>query len=694
MSAGDRQPEFDVVIVGAGISGALVAKFLGQAGRRVLVLEAGDGIEPNSNDALERYYHSTSKAPESPYTPELFVAACEDPNDPIQRLTQGNRSDQAFQNPSSINAGRPTVLSISLRAWQEPHKLHWTDADSKKCDPKNIDVNYLDQSTSPLPFASTYERTAGGTARHWMGISLRHLPNDFMMGKRYGSFSRNGKQCPWPNWPIGYAELDPWYARAEGEIGVSGDAAAQKDLEKKLRFPNGNLHAYPMAGIPASYADKSLSDALKGSAVTFPARTGHTIELELTPLPVARNSEPFNRRRACAGNSSCIPICPIQAKYDPTITLREALNTGQVVIEFRAVACDIVTSRTDKGQAVTQIEYIKYEKDVGGLSARYRVSGKDFVLAANAIETPRLLLMSNGGKGILPAGVPVGHYLMDHPFLIASARSKTPVYSYRGPLVTSGIETLRDGEFRHRQASFRVDVSNSGWTLTSHGQAQTLAEDFITGGNESGMNPEKAVLGGPALVGKLHDILTTQVSLGFLVEQTPDFENQVTLSENVDGLGLPRPRINYDFSDYTKDGLAEAMSLANRIFDAAGFEKYPDDPTTKVTGDTPPATKPGDKATAKKKPADACSFEWKDAETGKPVVIRYMGAGHIAGTCRMGTEADRATSVVDRDLKAWGIDNLYIVGSAVFPTLGTANPTLTIAALALRLADHLREKSV
>jgi choline dehydrogenase-like flavoprotein len=667
--------DYDVVIVGAGISGALVAKFLALADKqrkiRILILEAGEEIKPNNNEALERYYESTSKVPESPYTPEIFAHAVKDANDRVGAITQGQRSDAVLRNPSCINAGRPTVLSVSVRAWQEPDKGQWGGADRDKCDPKNFDVNYFDQQGA-LPFASTYERIAGGTARHWMGISLRHLPNDFKMGQRYTSFTdRKGKPSPWPDWPLDYATMDPWYARAESEIGVSGDPAVQQHLEEKLNFIGGNLHGYPMAGIPLSYSDKQLNEGLQKNTVTFPAQGGQQVKLEVTQLPVARNSEPFNRRRACAGNSSCIPICPIQAKYDPTITLREALNTGRVSIEYRAVACDIATiPMGPDDQSVTHIEYIKYESEVGGRSVRHTVRARTYVLAGNAIETPRLLLMSNGQKGILPGEMPVGRYLMDHPFMIASATSQAPVYPYRGPLVTAGIEMLRDGEFRRRHASFRTDISNSGWSLTTHGTAQTLAEDFITGGNSSGKNGGGDVFGGQSLMTALHDILTRQVSLGFLVEQTPDWENCVTLSDLHDGLGLPRPRIEYDFSNYTKDGLAEAAALAKKIFHATGCDEYPDEPG------------PGTPI-----PPDSCSFDWKDAETGKPIVIHYMGAGHIAGTCRMGVE--RKTSVVDSELKVWGFNNLYVIGSAVFPTLGTANPTLTIAALALRLADHL-----
>jgi choline dehydrogenase-like flavoprotein len=72
---------------------------------------------------------------------------------------------------------------------------------------------------------------------------------------------------------------------------------------------------------------------------------------------------------------------------------------------------------------------------------------------------------------------------------------------------------------------------------------------------------------------------------------------------------------------------------------------------------------------------------------GKDVVLNYMGAGHVMGTCRMGT--GKGNSVVNDMQQSWDHANLYLVGSGTFPTGATANPTLTIAALALRTADKI-----
>jgi choline dehydrogenase-like flavoprotein len=68
---------------------------------------------------------------------------------------------------------------------------------------------------------------------------------------------------------------------------------------------------------------------------------------------------------------------------------------------------------------------------------------------------------------------------------------------------------------------------------------------------------------------------------------------------------------------------------------------------------------------------------------------QFFGAGHIMGTTRMGLNPK--TSVIDQDLRSHDHPNMFIVGSSVFPTAGTANPTLTIAALSLRAADTIKK---
>jgi choline dehydrogenase-like flavoprotein len=171
---------------------------------------------------------------------------------------------------------------------------------------------------------------------------------------------------------------------------------------------------------------------------------------------------------------------------------------------------------------------------------------------------------------------------------------------------------------------------------------------------------------GRELVEKLGDVFTRQFRIGFLVEQTPDLENRVTLSEIKDGLGLRRPEISYDLSDYTRQGIVAAYRMKNLLFSKMGVK----DCTKEV---------------AKNEPS-----RFEELIDDKIVALSYGGAGHIMGTCRMGSKKDN--SVVNSDQQSWDHDNLYLLGSSTFPTGGTANPTLTIAALALRAAEHIAKR--
>src|SRR5690606_19858576 len=113
-----------------------------------------------------------------------------------------------------------------------------------------------------------------------------------------------------------------------------------------------------------------------------------------------------------------------------------------------------------------------------------------------------------------------------------------------------------------------------------------------------------------------------------------------------DAIGIPRPRIYYSLDEYALQGMAVARQVSEQVFRAMG----------------------------------ALTIE-HGAE--------YEGAGHVMGTYRMGN--DPRTSVVDAEQRSHDHPNLFLLGSGVFPTVGTANPTLTIAALALWAAQTIRD---
>lgn len=530
--------DFDVVIVGAGIAGGLAADSLAKAGLKVIVLEAGPNAQ-SRGPLMKKYYATPIRTPESPYA-----------NEP--------------------KAPRPEVIAL--------------------------DEYYVQKGE--MKFMSTYERRVGGTTWHWLGTSIRLLPNDFKLKTAYGQGL---------DWPISYQELEPWYGKAEVELGVAGDGEWDHGAPRSTGYPN--------RAITQSYLDREIGKAVEGSEFDG-------VGLKVGPTPQARDPD------LCVGSTSCIPLCPTGAKYEATRHLNRAKAQGAVIQDKSVV------SRVNVG-ADGKIESVEYTTWDG---AKKTVTGRAFILSANAIETPKIMLMSKSDafpKGIGNSSDQVGRNLTDHPVQLSWALAKKPLYPFRGPLSTSGIETLRDGAFRKDRAAFRIEIGNDGWAWPT-GSPSSTAQDFI---NKN--------LFGAKLRAAVKDHVTRQVRLCSLVEQLGDPNNRVVPSDKVDALGIPRPEVTFNVGAYERAGVEAAKKAHQLVFD-------------------------------------------KIEATESHHHTEIFGAGHIMGTCRMG--ASKADSVVDANSRSHDHDNLYILGSSVFPTVGTGNPTLTIAALALKAANAVAKQ--
>jgi len=198
----------------------------------------------------------------------------------------------------------------------------------------------------------------------------------------------------------------------------------------------------------------------------------------------------------------------------------------------------------------------------------------------------------------------------------------------RGPLQLAGIDALREGDFRSERSAFRFEIGHSV------GNPFELARTLIAEGR----------LVGKELIERIGTTAPYQVGVSSLTEQLPNPENRVVPDDTeVDALGIPRPRLIYSHDDYTRDGLQTAIQFHHEILNAMG-----------ATG----------------------TFD-----------SGVYGVGHLMGTYLMGD--DPATSVTDRSGRTHDHANLYLAGSGLFPTSGTANPTLTLAALALLTADAI-----
>jgi hypothetical protein len=122
-----------------------------------------------------------------------------------------------------------------------------------------------------------------------------------------------------------------------------------------------------------------------------------------------------------------------------------------------------------------------------------------------------------------------------------------------------------------RRAAYRIEIGNDGWLLPMGGPYQTVL-DLVDKTNVSWVHGEQEPLLGPALVKPLNQHLTRQCRIGFEIEQLPLAGNRVILSDLVDELGLPKPRIIYSYSDYEDASRQSAGILAESIFKKLGIE--------------------------------------------------------------------------------------------------------------------------
>jgi choline dehydrogenase-like flavoprotein len=242
----------------------------------------------------------------------------------------------------------------------------------------------------------------------------------------------------------------------------------------------------------------------------------------------------------------------------------------------------------------------------------------------------------------------MGRNLMDHAYLLTWALMPEVAGAFRGTVCTSGLEDLRAGAFRERQAAFRAGIHNDGWgwaTGAPYSDLQMLVDDQ----NKFGA----------ALQRSLVDRVSRQVLVDFMVEVPADEGNRITVDPNYrDQLGNLRPVLSYNLPDYVLDGVAFARALSRRLYQRLGAEDCtlydPMDPS------------------------------WVSYQ-GQGYVIR--GGNHWAGTHLMGTSAKN--SVVDSRQRSWDHANLYLAGAGSMPTIGTANTTLTLAALCFQSAEHI-----
>jgi choline dehydrogenase-like flavoprotein len=456
----------------------------------------------------------------------------------------------------------------------------------------NVSDPYIEQTGGAVN-RMEYLRVVGGTTWCWSGSALRLRPEDLRLASLY----QVGV-----DWPISYDTLESDYAEAEQELGVAGDAAADPGLPRSTPFP--------MPPMPPSFAEKWVAARLRAIGLSFITR------------PTARNTVPYDGRGQCAGFGTCSPICPTGAQYSAMVHLHKAEQLGARVLEN----CRVDRLFTAAAGLIQSVAFSRPDGSTG------TANGTLFVIAANGIETPRLLLMSASERhpqGLANSSGQVGRNYMDHPGLSIRMNLPDAVYSGRGPVTTQQCLEYCAGDFRRSHAGWLMDTNN---TLDLH---QLVLKEI-----DRGLKP-------PALDDAIQERAQRQFQIDAHMEQLPQANNRITLDwAQRDRAGQPKIRLNFAYGDYEEAGFARIRDIFRLIGLTLGA---------------------------------------RDMLISEPFAHH-----HLMGATRMGS--DPRQSVADSHGRSHDHPNLYLAGSSLFPTGGTANPTLTIAALALRTARAMHKQ--
>ena len=240
--------------------------------------------------------------------------------------------------------------------------------------------------------------TVGGGGTHADGKVPRFLPADFRLLSDLGP----QPDADVADWPVTYDELEPFYAEVERAIGVAG-------LDGANPFAGPRSGPFPMPpGAPMFGAVRSTAAAERLGYHPYPA-------------PTAANSVPYAGRPACNNCGFCAFFgCPIHAKGDPVALLTRTMATGRAEL----LAETFVSRIRFEGRRATGVDLVEADGSTRFLAARH------VIVAAGAIETPRLLLLSDVEHPAL------GRYLMVHFQTIVAGGMPFRTYAERGRSVT------------------------------------------------------------------------------------------------------------------------------------------------------------------------------------------------------------------------------------------------------------------
>jgi choline dehydrogenase-like flavoprotein len=498
----DLRKTYDAIVIGSGAAGGMASYVLTAQGLNVLLLEAGRKLDINAE----------LKSMEWPYD-------------------HPRRGDM----PSKYHALTLNEYNVRTPPYAQglPHEKvfsyaqGWGGSDYSK----NIVVDEKQHPYTGTPYAWVRARCLGGKTNIWGRLALRMGDLDFK-AKSYDGYGED--------WPIGYADIEPYYDRVDRLLGISG-------VRENLPYLPDSLFQRPYK---LNEPEVRLRTTLqKMGRTATPYRAGVTTD------GLVHNKY----RSKCYGRGSCwrrAGGCDIHAAFDsPTGLIYPAQDTGRLHVRTNATARAItVDPATGKARGVAFVDTVT--------GRDYEARARAVVVAASTLESARLLLLSASRQhphGLGNSSRHLGHNFCEH---------------LMGPAVTA---LVRD---RIGAARSIEDGRPGGFYVPRFRNLSEKRSDFIRaygfeGGSGLTMFPAGADAPGFGTAWKqsVRERAGAFISMGGFGEVLSRYENSVSLDPAVkDAWGIPVLRFNYRFGDNERKMAADMAESAREMFDAAGFE--------------------------------------------------------------------------------------------------------------------------
>ncbi|MFN7994651.1 MAG: GMC family oxidoreductase [Bryobacteraceae bacterium] len=469
------------------------------------------------------------------------------PSDPVDFLVIGAGAAGGVMAKELSTAGFKVVVLEQgpyLRETDYSHdEIKYSIQPGLTNDPKVQPILFrANEKESVRPFkAIEYGRQVGGGSVHFTGNYWRFHESDFHEHSLFGDVPGTA----FADWPISYADLEPYYTKAEYELGISGLAGANP-------FEAPRSKPYPLPPMP-----------VKSSGVLFERGT-RKLGLHPYPAPVAILSQPYRGRGACVHCGFCESFgCEMRAKSSTLVTVIPiAEKTGRCEIRPNSYVREILLD--DRGRASGAVYFDAQKREV-------RQKARVVVVCANGVESAKLLLLSKSNRfpnGLANSSGLLGKHLMWDNGFEATALFEHPLNEFKSIQATRVIHDY-----------YRADPKRGFYG----GGGIDARFDFYPAGFALYGMPPDAPKWGSAYKKMLREYFTHSMSLLAHSTSLPVEKNSVSLDPDVkDAWGLPAVRITFENHPDDIATLNWLLDRQREIFEAMGAKKVWVQPTDVV----------------------------------------------------------------------------------------------------------------